>query len=290
MAELERRLNLWREVQNFPKGEVQPGFLHDQNIYGGAQGIYVDKKKTELLTTDGVGVTVSVRHTGDYYPDELWDDGLIYYYPKTKRPTSRDLNEIHATKHTLELGLPIFIIVNGKTNKLREVKLGWVIDFDDNAEEFLIEFAEEKPHYVEITEEDTFQLTEKKTRKTAKTKTRPNQGRFRHQVKKYYGRKCAVCDVSHRKMLDAAHIRGKENSGSDDWRNGIVLCKNHHAAFDNGLFRIEPQSMQVIISPKEKRDDLQLKENMLSTQTGRYPHQDALNWRWKKGIKQKRWH
>ena len=80
----------------------------------------------------------------------------------------------------------------------------------------------------------------------------------------------------------------KENSGSDDWRNGIVLCKNHHAAFDNGLFRIEPQSMQVIISPKEKRDDLQLKEMMIISLTGRYPHQDALNWKWKKGIKQQR--
>lgn len=287
MVELERRMSLWREVQKFSDGEVPIGFLHEHNIYRGAQGIYVDKKKTKPLTTDSIGVTVSVRHTGDYYPEELSGDGLIYHYPKTKRTKSRDKNEILATKHTLGMGLPIFVILNGKTNKLREVKLGWVVSFDDINEVFLILFAKEKPPYVEKVEEEKFQLKEKKMGKSTKAKTRPYQAQFRFEVMKNYGCKCAVCDVSHPKMLEAAHLCEKEDSGSDYWQNGIVLCKNHHAAFDNGLFGIEPQSKQVIISPKEKRDDLELKENMLSTLYGKYPHQDALNWRWKKqGITQ----
>ena len=284
MTELKRRMDLWGKVQNFPEGEVLPKFLHDQKIYGGAQGIYVDKNKTELLTPDGAGVTVSVLHTGYYYPDELSQDGLIYHYPKTNRPKSRDLNEILATKHTLSLDLPIFVILKGKRTKLREVKLGWVIDFDDVTETFLIDYAEKKPHYVEKKENEPFQLTEKNTGTTTKTKTRPNQRQFRYQVMKNYGCKCAVCDVSHPDMLEAAHIRPKGDSGSDDWRNGIFLCKNHHSAFENRLFGIEPISMHVIPcdSHDYDRDDLQLEEKVLTTLTGKHPHQDALTWKWKK--------
>ncbi len=32
--------------------------------YGGAQGIWVDKKNTRHLSIDGQGVTVSILHTG----------------------------------------------------------------------------------------------------------------------------------------------------------------------------------------------------------------------------------
>ena len=66
---------------------------------------------------------------------------MIYHYPKTNRPKSHDVNEIIATKNAEHLGLPIFVILPGKVGSLREVKLGWVIDYDDKAEVFLIDFS-----------------------------------------------------------------------------------------------------------------------------------------------------
>jgi putative restriction endonuclease len=53
-----------------------------------------------------------------------------------------------------------------------------------------------------------------------------------------YGHKCGVCDIRHPQLLKAAHIRGKSERGSDDWRNGIPLCATHHDAFDSHLFGI----------------------------------------------------
>jgi hypothetical protein len=45
------------------------------------------------------------------------------------------------------------------------------------------------------------------------------------------GWKCAVCGMRIVQLLDAAHIRGVAEGGSDDPRNGLMLCVNHHRAF-----------------------------------------------------------
>jgi putative restriction endonuclease len=57
--------------------------LRSMRVYGGAQGIWVDKATTGTLSPDGQGITVSILHTGRHYPDDLSDDGLIYHYPTT---------------------------------------------------------------------------------------------------------------------------------------------------------------------------------------------------------------
>ena len=104
-------------------------------------------------------------HTGDFCLDELSDGGLIYHYPNTSRPISRDRNEVDATKNAMRLGLPIFVILNGRTQKFRIFKLGWVVDFDDKNEVFLIEFSDEKPVYQCIKVDDEFKLVEEKSAK-----------------------------------------------------------------------------------------------------------------------------
>jgi len=39
-----------------------------------------------------------------------------------------------------------------------------------------------------------------------------------------YGCKCAVCVITHPSLMKAAHICGKADKGSDDWRNGLPFC------------------------------------------------------------------
>ena len=289
MNELKRRLELWEGIKLIPTGLVEPTYLREKKIYGGAQGIYTDKEQTKSLTKSGKGVTVSILHIGDHYPDELSDDGLICHYPNTNRPATRDKNEIEATKACLKLNLPIFVILEGKKKSTREVKLGWVLDFDGQEEIFLIDFNHDKPIYLETKEEDFFMLTyietkeedfftlalDKKTGEI-KTKTRPEQRKFRYQIIKNYGYKCAVCSIEHPRLLDAAHIRDKEEKGSDDWRNGLFLCRNHHAAFDNHLFRINPKDFSI----KYDEDNIKIEEKFLKTKKGKFPHKDALIWRW----------
>src|SRR5262249_45370380 len=136
------------------------------------------------------------------------------------------------------LKLPVFVILpGGQSQARRTLKLGWVTDYDDHAHQFLILFGPDiPPTYSAAPEPDSpFILEDRQTRKASSVLARPGQQRFRFQVIEKYGSKCAVCDMSHPALVQAAHLRGKSERGSDDWRNGIPLCPTHHQAFDNHL-------------------------------------------------------
>ena len=63
-------------------------------------------------------MTVGVLHTGRSYPDDLMPDGIVYHYPRTKRP-GQDAQEVSATKAAMELGLPVFVIVQPDSSSRR---------------------------------------------------------------------------------------------------------------------------------------------------------------------------
>ena len=279
--ELEHRRGLWQRLQQEDIGGLDPAMLREMGVYGGAQGIWVDKRRTGALTPDGNGVTVAILHTGQHYPDDLSDEGLIYHYPQTGRPARRDLAEISATKTANELTLPIFIIVRGdRSASKRRVRLGWVEDWDDSSSQFLILFGETEPPYSPASNEDSpFVLTEQAERRVGRVNLRGGQQQFRFNVIKQYGCKCAVCSITHPQLIVAAHIRGKASAGSDDWRNGLPLCHTHHAGFDAGLFDIEPETLRIVPAPGITPSSIGLTAEKLGT-VRKAPHIDALRWRW----------
>src|SRR5215469_9071585 len=139
--ESDRRWRIWSVLKAENAANIQPQQLRQLGVYGGAQGIWVDKERTSHVAKDGV--TVGILHTGRHYPDDVSEDGLIYHYPQTNRPQGRDAAEIQATKNSLELNLPIFVVLPGERQTSRSVRLGWVRDFDDLTGQFLILFGEE---------------------------------------------------------------------------------------------------------------------------------------------------
>jgi putative restriction endonuclease len=217
-------------------------------IYGGYQGIWVDREKTDGLTNSGLGVTTGLLHTGEHYPDDLSETGIIYHYPQTNRPSSRDEGEIEATKAAYNLSLPVFVITKPFPNSTtRDVSLGWIEEWDDERQVFRISFVPEEPTELlaQPEEEAPFTPQEEALGSTTVTKTRPGQQRFSFLVFQRYGEKCAVCDLDLPELLDAAHLIPKKDNGTDDPRNGIVLCALHHRALDAGLFCIDPDTLRV---------------------------------------------
>lgn len=78
-------------------------------------------------------------------------------------------------------------------------------------------------------------------------------------------------------LLDA-HIRPKRDQGSDDPRNGLVLCATHHRAFDAGLFGIKPDTLVVhALDASPTVEELGLTRKDLS-HLPRKPHPAALRW------------
>jgi hypothetical protein len=104
--------------------------------------------------------------------------------------------------------------------------------------------------------------------------------RFSRWVRETNGHRCAVCpegisyaDVN---ILEAAHIRSVEEDGPDDLHNGLPLCPNHHALFDEGLWSLRPNG-RVLISPALTRE-------LALTLT------QHLNLKWAPDAEQVRWH
>jgi hypothetical protein len=112
---------------------------------------------------------------------------------------------------------------------------------------------------------------------------------FRKVLMREYNYACAVCSLKFRLEslveAQAVHIVPKKENGTDDPRNGIVMCRTHHWAFDSGIFSLTDRG-HIILSEKvfraeinnfsliEKNDHpIVLPENKLI-----WPHPDALAW------------
>ena len=72
-------------------------------------------------------------------------------------------------------------------------------------------------------------------------KQRLHQPAFRARVISAYETKCAICRLSHGRLLDAAHITpDSDEASSTSVTNGLSLCKIHHAAYDINIVGIDP--------------------------------------------------
>ena len=73
------------------------------------------------------------------------------------------------------------------------------------------------------------------------TRYRVHQPRFRATVLRAYRQRCAVCNLGHAQLLDAAHIvADRAEDGLPVVSNGLALCKIHHAAYDAHILGINP--------------------------------------------------
>ncbi|MXX77424.1 MAG: HNH endonuclease [Gemmatimonadales bacterium] len=76
---------------------------------------------------------------------------------------------------------------------------------------------------------------------TVESRRRLHQQAFRERVLKAYRHQCALCRLRHEELLDAAHIiPDAEPEGEPEVRNGLALCRLHHAAFDRFFLGIRP--------------------------------------------------
>jgi hypothetical protein len=284
-AERERRDGMWRMLLAVGgPANVPAGIVNKLRIFRGGRGVYADGENTRgALGTDGV--TVSFLHNGVSYADELSADGVRYHYPKTDVP-GRDDAEVSAARAAYKWGLPVFVVTTGTPESLRTVHRGYIEEYDDTLGIFLVTFTNGMmpPPPPGGEPNAFFSLTEGADAADiwSKRRSRPNQQRFAFQVIKRYGGACATCGLAIPALLHAAHLRAKKESGSDDPRNGLPLCPNHHIAFDAGLWTIEPTTTTLVTkSSGPTLQELAITRTDLSHLT-KLPHQDALNHVWKR--------
>lgn len=112
---------------------------------------------------------------------------------------------------------------------------------------------------------------------------------FQRRIHEVYQNRCAFCGsgLLHPKgwsETDAAHIVPRSLKGADDTRNGILLCKAHHWAFDWGMVGITSQYKIIVPSvvsglpENASLGGLALKEIFLPSEKKLFPSLEALEW------------
>ncbi|MCA1401330.1 HNH endonuclease [Bradyrhizobium sp. BRP56] len=281
-GERERREELWTKLSAAGgPSSVSAALLNELKIFYGGRGIWVDKAKTQNVGGSRDGVTVGLLHSGAIYEDDLFADGAIYHYPTTEVP-GRDAAEIAATKAAQEFALPVFLSILNRSTGLRDVKLAWVESCEDILKQFKLTYAEQRP--AQESKQDNqraFLLTAPRTKEEKTTNRSKRHPGFKFDVLSHYGDvACCLCEVRALRLLDAAHIIDVQHDGTDDPRNGLILCANHHRAYDAQMIAIEPGTYNLKCAPKQPSfDELGITKTSIASLSAK-PHHDALIWRW----------
>ena len=285
-AERSRREAMWNVlVSGSDPRAVRPDVLSAVGLrpHQTVQGIFRDKEHTAPIAPPH-GITLSVLHTGRSYDDAFDDEGGSYRYPVTNR-AGRDRAEIEATKNAGRLRMPVFVVLRGVATNLREIRKGWVADWNDEAGAFLISFAT-APVETRVKEGQEFSLRGvRRAVRSVVGRPRPGQARFRFEVFRRYGVRCALCPVAVSELLEAVHLCAVSEGGTDDSRNGLVLCRNHHRALDEGLVTFEPGTGRVICRRKgPTASQLGILMGSLGELPAQ-PHADAVLWSFSRFVR-----
>ncbi|GER23591.1 HNH endonuclease [Zafaria cholistanensis] len=174
------------------------------------------------------------------YDDTVGADGLIRYMWRGDDPA---LAENRALRRAMELELPLiwFIGVGMKPALFQAVCPVYIIEEEPELQRFVIAPMDEEAFVRRPTDGDTVLQATIKRYMSRETKVRLHQPVFRSTVLRAYEDRCAVCNLGHRELLDAAHIiPDSHDLGIASVVNGMALCKIHHAAFDSFLMGIRP--------------------------------------------------
>lgn len=208
-----------------------------------ANGFYFNGERITLLGPQGIWkpkiMTYPLSITtiqGSLYEDINTPEGFLKYkYRGTdpNHPDNKGLRSLISLKKPL---IYFLSIVKGK------YLVTWpVYIINDNIKDLVFTVAVDdvksvKKEYEQVGEDATYY---RRSYLTSTIQTRVHQRSFRERVLLAYQNHCALCNIKHVELLDAAHIiADKEDIGDPIIPNGLALCKIHHAAFDNNFIGI----------------------------------------------------
>jgi hypothetical protein len=245
-SEIAWRFDAWNQLQKSPNWPILTAAeVQDLGLYRGGSGVWVDKVRTSDLIEHGVAV--GLLHTGKHYDDDVDETGILYHYPTTDRPPSRDANEIQAMKNAKLLGIPIFVIENFHGGK--RVNLAWMNDFDDKLRICVLTFhgvlPENNKFYLPDGSTGEVKLFGQKRTKKVEIEKAERDPLFKFNILKKFQGKCLITGLDVTEMLDAAHIIPVANGGTEHPENGLLLSASVHRALDAGLWAINPETLNL---------------------------------------------
>lgn len=91
-------------------------------------------------------------------------------------------------------------------------------------------------------------LTDARERTNRAIVQRQGQSKFRYELLRAYGRKCAITDCDAEAALEAAHIFPYLGTETNHVTNGLLLRADIHTLFDLYLISIDPDTSKIVVS------------------------------------------
>lgn len=217
-----------------PYQELKTGFIYNGNPIPliGPQGIF----KPQVIKYFPISITTSPNSP---YSDRISEDSTIKY---KYRGTDPHFHENVRLKEAMKQKVPLIYfhgVIKGKYLAQFPVFIAFA---DDRNLTFTVEAdASNVSIWNNLnTEEVNDPFMDEVLRRYASRETviRLHQRTFREKILYAYREHCAFCSLKHRELLDAAHIIPDSEGGKATVKNGIALCKIHHAAFDKNILGI----------------------------------------------------
>ncbi|HEX5348727.1 MAG TPA: HNH endonuclease [Pseudonocardiaceae bacterium] len=238
-TQLRREAMQWLTVRTHDgTASISSADLLDFEI-GGRQFRLMDaqrgiRKPRELSAALSIRTVYTPNGQARPYDDSVGSDGLLRYKWRGDNP---DQAENRALRAAMENRLPLiwfFGVGPGLYEPVYPVYLLW----------------EEPDHHQFVIDPDVARglvsagsPVEERLRRyiLRETRQRLHQPVSRVTVLRAYDTRCAVCSLRHGELLDAAHIiPDYDEAGIAAVRNGMSLCKIHHAAYDCNILGIRP--------------------------------------------------
>ena len=168
------------------------------------------------------------------FEDAVGPDGLLRYKWRGEDPDHAENRALRAAMEEGSALIWFFGIAQGVYKPIFPVYLLWE---EPERQQFVID-----PDAARGLVSPDLPVTEHVRRYILRETTqRLHQPVFRATVLRAYETRCAVCALRHGQLLDAAHIvPDREEAGIAAVRNGLALCKIHHAAYDSSVLGIRP--------------------------------------------------
>ena len=214
----------------FPRDVLASGFMFQGNRVPliGPQGIF------EPAVIPEIPLSITTTTGGPYEDSEDENGRLLYAFMGTDPNHWQNKGLMKA----MELQVPLVYFKALMPGRYAASFPAYIVGIDTKNLMFTVEFGDAESTFVG-TQPGKIEIP--RAYATQKVKVRLHQQEFREIVLDAYEERCTCCRLGHRKLLDAAHIiPDKEPEGLPIVKNGLALCKLHHAAFDSNLFGIRP--------------------------------------------------
>ncbi|SRR6266567_869956 len=236
-AFLKEKVTLHGEV--LPRPMLAEGFLFEGQRVPliGPQGIFKPKLLPEMPLSITTVPVVEGREPP--YADTLDEGGLLRYRYRGSDPEHRDNAGLRLAMKRHAPLVYLYGVVPGEYFPVWPV---YIVGDDPSGLTFsvAVDLSPAIPSAEDSYEDSA--VSERREYVTRLTQQRLHQAGFRIRVIRAYQDRCAVCRLRHSELLDAAHILPDGHpKGLPVVRNGLALCKLHHAAFDSHILGVRPE-------------------------------------------------